>query len=131
MKFPAFAIVALLVAGAPGLALAQATADTHDSHSAHTPMSAVSSSQTVDADTTTHADPSELSEGEITRWDPRTLKVTLRHGEIKNLGMPPMSMVFRVQDTGVVGALQPGDKVRFRAEKVDGVYTVTSLEAAP
>ncbi len=56
----------------------------------------------------------------ITRWDARTLKVTLRHGDIKNLGMPPMSVVFRVQDTSVVGTLKPGDKVQFRAEQVDG-----------
>ncbi|MBV7427207.1 MULTISPECIES: copper-binding protein [unclassified Acidovorax] len=72
-----------------------------------------------------------LSEGEITRWDARTLRVTLRHGEIKNLDMPPMTMVFRVQDASVVGDLKPGDKVRFRAEQVGGAYHVTRLEKAP
>ena len=137
MKFPAAAIAALLLASAPGFALSQAPADAHGNHSAHTPLSAAPASQAAGtpADThdahANHADSSDLSEGEITRWDARTLKVTLRHGEIKNLGMPPMSMVFRVQDTSVVGALKPGDKVRFRAEQVDGVYTVTQLEAAP
>ena len=134
MKFPTAAIVALLLASAPGFALSQAPADAHVNHSAHTPLSAAPPSQAAGtaADThATHADSGDLSEGEITRWDARTLKVTLRHGEIKNLGMPPMSMVFRVQDTSVVGALKPGDKVRFRAEQVDGVYTVTRLEAAP
>ena len=133
MKFPAAAIVALLLASAPGFALSQAPADAHGNHSAHTPLSAAPASQAAGtaADThATHADPSDLSEGEITRWDARTLKVTLRHGEIKNLGMPPMSMVFRVQDSSVVGALKPGDKVRFRAEQVDGVYTVKRIEAA-
>ena len=133
MKFPTAPIVALLLASATGFAVSQTAAETHDNHSAHMPMSAAPPSQAADtpADThATHADPSELSEGEITRWDARTLKVTLRHGEIKNLGMPPMSMVFRVQDTSVVGAMKPGDKVRFRAEQVDGVYTVKQLEAA-
>ena len=72
-----------------------------------------------------------LSDGEITRWDPRTLRVTLRHGEIRNLEMPPMTMVFRVQDPGVVGSLQPGDKVRFRAEQVGGAYHVVHIEKAP
>ncbi|WP_100199400.1 copper-binding protein [Acidovorax radicis] len=74
---------------------------------------------------------SPLSEGEITRWDPRTLRVTLRHGELKNLDMPPMTMVFRVQDAGLVGDLKPGDKVRFRAEQVSGAYQVTRIEKAP
>ena len=72
-----------------------------------------------------------LSEGEITRWDARTLRVTLRHGEIKNLEMPPMTMVFRVQDAGVLGDLKTGDKVRFRAEQVSGAYHVTRIEKAP
>ncbi len=71
-----------------------------------------------------------LSEGEITRRDLRTLKLSLRHGEIKNLGMPPMSMVFRVPDAAVVGSLQAGDKLRFRAGQVNGAYTVTRVEAA-
>ena len=76
-------------------------------------------------------DPTALSEGEITRWDARTLRVTLRHGEIKNLEMPPMTMVFRVQDAGVLGDLKTGDKVRFRAEQVSGAYHVTRIEKAP
>ena len=130
MKFPTSAIVALLVASAPGLALSQATAQTHDSHSTYTPMPVAPAQQAAETPAATPEDANELSEGEITRWDARTLKLTLRHGEIKNLGMPPMSMVFRVQDTSVVGALKPGDKVRFRAEQVDGVYTVNRIEAA-
>ena len=73
----------------------------------------------------------ELSEGEITRWDPRTLRLTLKHGEIKNLEMPPMTMVFRVADASVVGDMKPGDKVRFRAEQVNGAYHVKQIEKAP
>lgn len=78
-----------------------------------------------------HADALPLSDGEITRWDPRTLRVTLRHGAIQNLEMPPMTMVFRVADASVLGSLQPGDKVRFRAEQVSGAYHVTRIEKAP
>lgn len=77
------------------------------------------------------ADTHPWSEGEITRWDPRTLRVTLRHGEIKNLEMPPMTMVFRVQEANVLGDLKPGDKVRFRAEQVNGAYHVKQIEKAP
>lgn len=71
------------------------------------------------------------TDGEITRWDPRTLRITLRHGEIKNLEMPPMTMVFRVQDATLVGDLQPGDKVRFQAQQINNTYHVVQLEKAP
>ena len=110
----------LLVLGT-GSALAQApAAAAADSHSSHHPAAAAST-----------APQAELSEGEITRWDPRTLRLTLKHGEIKNLEMPPMTMVFRVADASVVGDLKPGDKVRFRAEQVSGAYHVQRIERAP
>ena len=118
--FTAPLAASLLVLGT-GSALAQATAAAAaDSHSSHHPAAAAS--------TTPQA---ELSEGEITRWDPRTLRLTLKHGEIKNLEMPPMTMVFRVADASVVGDLKPGDKVRFRAEQVSGAYHVQRIEKAP
>ena len=123
MKKHLFAIplaASLLVLGT-GCALAHApAAAAADSHSSHHPAAAAS--------TTPQA---ELSEGEITRWDPRTLRLTLKHGEIKNLEMPPMTMVFRVADASVVGDLKPGDKVRFRAEQISGAYHVQRIEKAP
>ena len=123
MKKHLFAIplaASLLVLGT-GSALAQApAAAAADSHSSHHPAAAASPSPQA-----------ELSEGEITRWDPRTLRLTLKHGEIKNLEMPPMTMVFRVADASVVGDLKPGDKVRFRAEQVSGAYHVQRIEKAP
>jgi Cu/Ag efflux protein CusF len=54
-------------------------------------------------------------------------KVTLRHGEIKNLEMGAMTMVFRVRDARLLEGLAEGDKVRFDAEKIDGLYTVTAI----
>lgn len=129
MKVLAQSIATVLLWGALGSALAQpaAPADGHDSHHSAAPGAAAPQS----APASTQTDPSDLSEGEITRWDPRTLKVTLRHREIKNLGMPPMTMVFRVPDAGMVGGLQPGAKVLFRAEQVNGAYVLTRLQAAP
>ena len=110
----------LLVLGT-GSALAQApAAAAADSHSSHHPAAAASTPPQA-----------ELSEGEITRWDPRTLRLTLKHGEIKNLEMPPMTMVFRVADASVVGDLKPGDKVRFRAEQISGAYHVQRIDKAP
>jgi len=115
------ALAASLLVLGTGSALAQApAAAAADSHSSHHPAAAAST-----------APQAELSEGEITRWDPRTLRLTLKHGEIKNLEMPPMTMVFRVADASVVGDLKPGDKVRFRAEQISGAYHVQRIEKAP
>lgn len=74
---------------------------------------------------------SDLSEGEVVRWEPRTGKVTLRHGPIKNLDMPPMTMVFLVKGAMPTTALAPGAKLRFRAEQQQGAYVLTHIEPAP
>ena len=68
---------------------------------------------------------------EVRRIDKATGKVALKHGEIKNLDMPPMSMVFQVSDPALLGKVKAGDKVRFTADKVNGTYTVLSLEVMP
>ena len=57
-------------------------------------------------------------------------KITLKHGEIKNLEMPPMTMVFQVSNPALLGSIKTGDKVRFTADKVNGAYTVLTLEPA-
>ena len=129
MKPLAHSTAALLLASALGPALAQAPAQA-DGHDSHHPAAASAAAGAQSTPGNAAADPSELSEGEITRWDPRTLKVTLRHGEIKNLGMPPMTMVFRVNDASMLAPFEPGDKVRFRVVRQSGGYFITRMEAA-
>ena len=68
------------------------------------------------------------AEGEVRRVDRAQGRLTLRHGPIESLNMPPMTMVFRVQDPGLLEGLQPGDRVRFEAQRIDGAYTVIRLE---
>lgn len=72
----------------------------------------------------------DMTTGEVRKIDKVANKITLRHDEIKNLDMPPMTMVFQVKDPAMLEKVQAGDKVRFKAEKVSGAYTVTALEAA-
>ena len=67
------------------------------------------------------------ADGEVRKIDKAQGKVTLKHGEIKSLDMPPMTMVYRVKDPKMLDAVNVGDKVRFSAEKVDGQYTVTKM----
>ena len=57
-------------------------------------------------------------------------KITLKHGEIKQLDMPPMTMVFRVSDPAMLDQVKAGDKVRFTADKVGGQYTILRMERA-
>lgn len=74
--------------------------------------------------------PAAMTEGQVTKVDADNNKLTLRHGEIKNLEMPPMTMVFQVQDPAMLQKVKTGDKVRFTADKVNGAITVTSIEIA-
>ncbi len=69
------------------------------------------------------------TDGEVKKIDKAQGKVTLKHGEIKNLDMPAMTMVFRVKDAKMLDGLAEGAKVRFAAEKIDGQYTVTDIKA--
>ena len=71
-----------------------------------------------------------FSSAEVRRIDKDAQKVTLRHGPIANLGMGDMQMVFRVTDPQMLEGLKPGDKIRFKADKVGGQYTVTEMEMA-
>ena len=68
------------------------------------------------------------AEAEIRKIDLENKKITLKHGEIKNLDMPGMTMVFAVKDPAMLDKLKAGDKVKFTADSVGGSITVMSLE---
>ena len=69
------------------------------------------------------------AEGEVRKVDKEAGKVTLKHGPLANLDMPPMTMVFKAKEPAMLDNLKVGDKVRFRAEKVAGAYPVTEIRA--
>ena len=69
----------------------------------------------------------EMSEGEIKKVDRENGKLTIKHGELKNLGMPPMTMVFQAADKSLLDQVRPGDKIRFIAAKQNGKLTVTHI----
>ncbi len=73
------------------------------------------------------ADPADLSQGEIRKVDKDSAKLSIRHGELKNLDMPPMTMVFQVKDKTWLDRLKAGDKIRFRAEKQGADFVATSI----
>ncbi|MFT3817108.1 MAG: copper-binding protein [Rubrivivax sp.] len=77
------------------------------------------------------AQPAAAADGEVTKIDRAQARVTLKHGEIKALDMPAMTMAWRVADPKLLDGLAVGDRVRFTADKINGSYTVTSLSKAP
>lgn len=104
--------VAAGVLAAP--ALAQQKADDHAAH--HAPPATGATAGAAMAD------------GEIRRVDRSAAKLTIRHGEIPGLDMPPMTMVFQVKDASLIDKVKAGDRVRFRVEKSGVTYVVTEIE---
>ncbi len=110
----AFAIaIATLTVGGAG-------AQTHgNDHASHHSSSAAAAS-----------DAAEFVAGEVRRVDVEAQKVTLRHGPIPNLGMSDMTMVFHAADPALLSGLKRGDRILFKADRVDGEYRVTAVEPA-
>lgn len=74
--------------------------------------------------------PDSMTDGEVRKVDKDAKKITLRHGPIPNLDMPPMTMVFQAKNPALLDQVKPGDKVKFSAEKVGSQYVVTHIEHA-
>ncbi len=107
-------ITAALLAALALPALSQTKAE---DHAAHHPTAAASTA--------------DLTEGEVRKVDKAAKKLTIKHGEIKNLDMPPMTMVFQVKDSAVLDRVKAGDKIRFIVLKDAGGFVVTDVQAAP
>jgi Cu/Ag efflux protein CusF len=108
------------------LGSSMAFAQTHDHAHGTAPVAAAAT-----ATTETAGSGLPWAEAEIRRVDAAAGKLSLKHGEIKNLDMPPMTMVFQLQDKALLGNLKAGDRVRFTADKVNGSYTVVNIQPLP
>lgn len=67
------------------------------------------------------------ADAEIRKIDAASNKVTLKHGEITNLNMPGMTMVFQVRDAKLLDELKAGDKVQVRVIQDGRNYVVTEI----
>lgn len=105
-----FALAALLLA-APAAAQ---PANDHGSHAAHAQQGAAAA----------------MSEGEVRKVNKDTGKIVIKHGEIKHLGMPPMTMVFTVKDKALLERAKAGEKIRFAVVDEGGTMIVTAIEPA-
>jgi len=70
----------------------------------------------------------DAAEGEVRKIDKDAKKITLKHGPIKSLDMPGMTMVFQVKDPALLDKLVAGDKIMFTAEQLQGAMVVTGAE---
>ncbi len=108
-------LMSVLLAGA---------ASAHAASHAGAPMAA---GATKDAAVTAATD---MADGEIRKVDMDNKKITIKHGDIKNLDMPGMTMVFQVKDVALLGKAKVGDKIRFKAEKSGSALVVTDIQPA-
>lgn len=69
-----------------------------------------------------------MADGEILRIDKLAGKLTLKHGPIPSIDMPPMTMEYRVKDPAMLKTMKAGDRVKFSAEIKGGEYVVTAIE---
>lgn len=67
------------------------------------------------------------AEGAIVEIDVAQGRITLKHGAIQGLGMPAMTMVFRVADPAMLLRVKPGDLVEFSVTRSDNFFTITQL----
>ncbi|MCA7999383.1 copper-binding protein [Burkholderia metallica] len=74
---------------------------------------------------------SALTDAEVREIDVGRGRVTLKHGALDNVGMPPMTMAFKVADLAMLRPLHVGDKVRVRVENVNGTLTIVKLVKRP
>ena len=80
--------------------------------------------------TAASAQTQDMAEGEVRRVDKDAKKITIKHGPLARLDMPPMTMVFQVSDPAMLERVRPGDKIRFDAEKIGGGFRVTRIAPA-
>ncbi|EKS9885788.1 copper-binding protein [Burkholderia pyrrocinia] len=71
-----------------------------------------------------------LTDAEVKKVDAATGKVTLKHGALDNVGMPPMTMAFKAKDAAMLEQVHVGDKVKVRIENVNGTMTIVKLVKA-
>jgi Cu/Ag efflux protein CusF len=72
----------------------------------------------------------DMTLGEVKKVDPANGKVTIKHGDIKNLDMPGMTMVFTAKDKDLLNTVKAGDKIQFTAVNDGGKLVVTAIQPA-
>lgn len=91
------------------------------------PMSSFAQS-TMDSSKTDLSQSASMTEGEVRKVDQEVGKITIRHGDIKHLDMPGMTMVFTAKDKSLLANVKAGDKVKFMVVNQGGKMVVTDIQ---
>jgi Cu/Ag efflux protein CusF len=75
-------------------------------------------------------DATPFTNGVVKKVDKARGQVTIAHEPLTNLGMPAMTMAYRVKDNAWLDAVKEGEKIRFVAENVNGALVVVALQPA-
>lgn len=66
--------------------------------------------------------------GIVRKIDLQASRISIKHEEIPNLNMPPMTMSFLATDPEMLADLNIGDQILFSADELDGENVVVWLE---
>jgi len=122
------ALMKLTLTAAFTLCTASAALAQQSDHGAHQHASAQAEQSAAGSGSKGGGVMGQLVDGEIKKVNKEAEKITIRHGELKDLGMPAMTMVFRVKDPSMLEQVKMGDKVKFVAGRVSGQPTVMQME---
>jgi Cu/Ag efflux protein CusF len=71
-----------------------------------------------------------MTDGEVRKIVKDAGKITIKHGDIKHMDMPGMTMVFVVKDKALLDKTAVGAKVQFMATNENGQMMVTDIQPA-
>ena len=74
------------------------------------------------------ASTTDMTDAEVRKVNKEGGTITLKHGDIKNLDMPGMTMVFAVKDKAMLDKVKAGDKIKFKAINDAGKFIVTEVQ---
>ena len=69
-----------------------------------------------------------MTDGEVRKIDKDAGKITIKHGEIKHMEMPGMTMEFVVKDKALLDKTAIGAKIQFMVMSESGQMVVTDIQ---
>ncbi len=69
-----------------------------------------------------------LAAGDVRHLDRDGGKMTIDHGPLLNLGVPPAVRIFEIREHALFDLVKVGDSIRFLAENIAGQLTITKIE---
>lgn len=92
------------------------------------PVVETSANHPADKSATALVTNTSMTAATVRKIDPTQANITLKHAAIANIGMPAMTMVFKVADPKLLIGLDVNDEVHFSVEKQGSTLVVTAIE---